>query len=154
MSTTKLPFDAIPLSDVELIENCVWRNISFFAKMGMQTTIVDGVVMYQCAFGWKKGNDVIYNALSFRYNDLQKLYDHLVKKYSIKNALPPFPPKKWFWNTSKATIYERIDAFDRILRMLNQFMDLNNDDELNAFFGIDIKDKNRSDVVQQWLLDE
>lgn len=105
----------------------------------------DGHVIYNCVYGYQKGNDVIVNYKPFRYSELQVIYDHLVSAYNLQKAIPPYPPKHWWGNTSQGVIVNRVKAFDAIFRRMNTLMGINNDQLLCQFFNLDISDRKSMD---------
>ena len=127
--------------DIELLEQCVWKDVSFFAKMATAYNIVNDRVVYTCIYGSRRVNDVVMNVKHFYYSEFRDVYDHIHVKYKLIDELPLFPPKHWWGNTSKQVISDRINAFDKIFKALNTVRDINNDDKLCAFFNLDLSDR-------------
>lgn len=141
MNVTIIPVSSIGMNDMELLDSCIWRRIKFYAKMTPHTSIVEGHVVYYCAYGYQKGRDIVMNTKGFRYSELLELYTHLIEKYKLEKVLPKFPPKHYWGNTYKSVIDARIKAFDSFFRILNVIMDINNDDKLQTFFKLDLSGK-------------
>lgn len=147
MNPTIIPLSSLGMADTELIDSCIWRNIRFYAKMNPHTDVIDGHVLYHCIYGYQKGKDIVINERGFRYSEFLKLYEYLVDKYKLSKALPAFPGKHWWGNTYKSVQTERINAFDKIFRKLNNIMDINNDPLFHEFFNVDTSDRRQPSNV-------
>jgi hypothetical protein len=73
--------------------------------------------------------------MSFRYTELQSLYDHIVKQFP-KHKLSPFPAKVNPFKSEGLVIQERQTAFDTILKEMVSHTDICDCFQLQHFFQI------------------
>lgn len=96
-----------------------------------------GITFYIIQVGIQDDNEILQKNIAVRYSQLEKLNRELHQQFPNNTEFPPFPPKKYIFNTNINFLKKRSEDLQHYLSALSKIPYILDSNDFRTIFQID-----------------